>query len=395
MAGNGEVAMNGRGEALPPGVRERSLDDVKAEVLRRAGLSNPVESIRREDAERVVNALTSLDRDHWAEEWCKVGLAYETAADERARAGDGAAELEKLYMLGFDACRVGRYPAPITDGQLAAYRHSIRIFRKAVQFMKPPLEIIELPFEGRTLVGYLQLPPGVPKPPVVMHWGGVDGWKEDRLSAAALILDEGLASLTIDMPGSGENPVPYGDPLAERTYGAWMDYIAQRPEVDAGRLGVWGGSFGAYWAARLAFVMPDRIRGAVFHGGNVHLGFQREWLVPAFTTGGSTYLFGAQSLLDARGRALGTRTMEEFLEAAPRFSLKAMGLLDRPSAPILGINGKLDDQAPAADIYLLLEHGNPKSARIYPEGRHMGRTPGMHYDEVLKTIVAWLRERLA
>jgi hypothetical protein len=68
----------------------------------------------------------------------------------------------------------------------------------------------------------LQLPPGVARPPVVMHWGGVDGWKEDRLRAAAFILRAGLASLTIDMPGSGENPVLYGDPAAERTY-AWAN----------------------------------------------------------------------------------------------------------------------------------------------------------------------------
>jgi hypothetical protein len=50
--------------------------------------------------------------------------------------------------------------------------------------------------------------------------------------------------------------------------------------------------------------------------------------------------------------------MEEFLEVAPRFSLKTMGLLDEPSAPLSGVNGKLDDQAPVDDIYLLMEHGN-------------------------------------
>src|ERR1700691_3649698 len=52
-----------------------------------------------------------------------------------------------------------------------------------------------------------------------------------------------------------------------------------------------------------------------------------------------------------------------------------MGLLDQPSAPILGVNGKLDDQAPVDDIYLLMEHGSPKSARIYPNGHHMSRRP--------------------
>jgi hypothetical protein len=106
-------------------------------------------------------------------------------------------------------------------------------------------------------------------------------------------------------------------------------------------------------------------------------------------------LFGAASLLDARGRAVGTKTMAEFLEAVPRFSLKTMGLLDQPSAPLLGVNGKLDDQAPVEDIYLLMEHGNPKSARIYPEGHHMGRTSGLPYEDILAMIVGWLKERLA
>jgi len=157
---------------------------------------------------------------------------------------------------------------------------------------------------------------------------------------------------------------------------------------------VWGGSFGAYWAARLAHTAADRIKGAVFHGGNVHYGFQREWLVPAFTTGGATYLFGAASLLDARGRAMGVKTIEEFLAAVAPLSLETMGLLDKKSAPLLGVNGKLDDQAPIADVYLLMEHGSPKSARVYPEGHHMGRTPGQHPDEIANTIVGWLKERL-
>jgi dienelactone hydrolase len=375
--------------------QERSLDEIKKEVMRRAGHINPFEGIRRDDAEQVVNALSSLDRDHWAAAWCKVGLAYEAKADARAKAGAAGKELAELYTLAFEYCHIGRYPVASTPGKKEAYQHSLRLFRKAAKHFEPALTIVELPFEGKTLVGYLQLPPGVARPPVVMHWGGVDGWKEDRLRAAAFILRAGLASLTIDMPGSGECPVLYRDPAAERSYSAWLDHLAQRGDVDGGRVAVWGGSFGAYWAARLAYVEAKRIRGAVFHGGNVHYGFQEKWLVPAFTTGGATYLFGAASLLEARGRAMGTTTMEEFLAAAPSLSLKQMGLIDRPSAPILGINGKLDDQAPVDDIYLLMEHGSPKEARIYPQGHHMGRTPGMPEDEIRNTIVGWLKDKLA
>ncbi len=47
----------------------RSLEEVKQELMRRAGRLSPFEDIRREDAQQVVDALTSLDRDLWAQLW--------------------------------------------------------------------------------------------------------------------------------------------------------------------------------------------------------------------------------------------------------------------------------------------------------------------------------------
>ena len=204
-----------------------------------------------------------------------------------------------------------------------------------------------------------------------------------------------MASLTIDMPGSGENPVLYGDPAAERTYFAWLDYLPTRSEIDGARVGVWGGSFGAYWAARLAYRRrrtASRARcstAATSTTASSANGWCRRSPPAA-----RPICSAPQSLLDARGRAMGTKTMEEFLEVAPRFSLKTMGLLDKPSAPLLGVNGKLDDQAPVDDIYLLMEHGSPKSARVYADGHHMGRTPGQPAEHITTTIVDWLREQL-
>ena len=63
----------------------------------------------------------------------------------------------------------------------------------------------------------------------------------------------------------------------------------------------------------------------MFHGGNVHYGFQEKWLVPAFTTGGATYLFGAGKPARSARSAMGTKTMEEFLEAAPRSRSRPWG----------------------------------------------------------------------
>jgi pimeloyl-ACP methyl ester carboxylesterase len=380
--------------AEPTGARVRSLAEVKAEVLRRTGKTSPFNHVRPDDVQRIVASLTSLDPDHWAAAWCKVGLDYEAQGDARAKAGASGKELADSYFLASDYCRIGRYPVANSPGKKQAHAHSVRMFRKAAKHFEHPLQIVELPFRDKTLVGYLTIPNGLTRPPVVMHWGGVDGWKEDREAQNRILHRAGLATLTLDMPGAGEHPLLYGDPAAIETFSAWLDHLVARSDVDGSRIAVWGGSFGAYWAARLAYVEPRRIRGAVFQGGNVHVGFQREWLVPAFTTGGATYLFGAASLLEARSQAMGTKTMDEFIDAVGKLSLKDMGLLDQPSAPILGVNGKLDDQAPVADIYLLMEHGAPKEARIYPDGHHMGRTPGMPEDAIFTMIATWLKGKL-
>ncbi len=381
-------------QANSQGTEWRSLDEVKAEVMRRAGKINPFDHIRPDDAASILKSINSLDRDEWAKAWCKVGMEYEARGDQRARQGAPSAELADIYHRGFHYCMLARYPAPTSPGKLDAYHSSVRIFRKAAPHFDPPAMVVETPFGDTKLVGYLRVPKNVAQPPVVINWGGVDTWKEDRMGAADRMLAAGMAVLSVDMPGTGENPTRYGDPDAYKTFSAWLDFLAKRKDVDGSRVGLWGLSFGGYWAARMAYEEPQRVRAAVFHGGNAHIGFQREWLIPAFTTGGATYLFGAGSLLEARSRAMGTKSMEEFLDAAPKLSLVSLGLIDKPSAPILGVNGKLDDQAPAADILLLMEHGSPKTARIFPKGRHMGREPGMDESRIPNMIVGWLRERL-
>lgn len=378
-----------------PHTGERTLDDIKREIRRRTeNRINPFGHVLREDVDDVLKSLTSLDGDHWAELWSAVGLSYEARGDKLAGKGGEASKTRDVYYHGFDYCRIGRYPCVSTPGKTQSYRHSVRIFRKAAKYFDPHLEIVEVPFKGKKLVGYLQVPSSASRPPVAFHWGGVDGWKEDRQRPNAMLHGHGIATLVVDMPGTGENPVLYSDADAERTYSAWIDYLQQRKDVDGSRIAVWGGSFGGYWAARLAYTEAQRLRAAVFHGGNAHYGFQEAWLRNAFTKGASTYLFGPASLLEARSRAMGVNSMEDFIRIAPQFSLKDMGLLDQPSAAILGVNGKLDDQAPVDDIYLLMEHGSPKCARIYPQGSHMGRTPGIHEDEITRTITDWIRDQL-
>jgi fermentation-respiration switch protein FrsA (DUF1100 family) len=62
--------------------------------------------------------------------------------------------------------------------------------------------------------------------------------------------------------------------------------------------------------------------------------------------------------------------------------------LDRSCIRLLIVNGKNDAHVPLEDYYLLLEHGSPKTVRLFPGG-HMGMTP-----KTLPTIADWMSDQL-
>jgi len=361
----------------------RPMEEVKRELLGRAKKNrNPFLYTIYQEVAPVINGLGSVDREEWAKAFSSLAAPHE----ERAAKADAAGDKEtakKQYLIAYDYNHVARYPAPNSPGKMAAYRRSQELFLKAARYFDPPVERIEMPFNGRpgegaVSVGLLRKPKGVAKPPVVVLWGGIDAFKEERPSEPYLAA--GLAPLAIDMPGVADAPLA-GSENAERLWDAVFDYIAGRPDLDASRVGIHGGSTGGYWATKVAHTHRARLRAAVNQGGPAHFAFQRDWIVNAQR---GEYPFElAETLACAFGRSSG----EEWIAYAPELSLLDPGILEQPCAPLLCVNGVNDSVFPIADMHLLLEHGNPKSARFYAGG-HMGGGTSQ------AVIVQWLKEQL-
>lgn len=184
------------------------------------------------------------------------------------------------------------------------------------------------------------------------------------------------------MPGVGECPVSCS-PTADSVFSSVIDYLHNRPEIDSERIAIMGRSFGGYWAAKIAHVEAQRLRAAVVWGGGVHYFFQEKWLRES--TNAESYLMDHDI---ARCRLFGVGSFGELIQPWAALSLGDQGWLEHPSCPMLLVNGKNDLQTPIADLYLLLEYGTPKSARVFPGG-HMGQTP-----ETFPTIVTWLENEL-
>lgn len=328
--------------------------------------------------------LESVEPQAWVDAFAALAAPHQATAADAERAGDGATAA-RAYQLAYDYWRVARYPAPNSAPKREAYRAAQQMYLKAAYWLDPPLERVWIPFtgkpdEGMFAIGDLRKPHvSVERHPVVVHWGGIDSFKEERHGQP--YLDAGLATLAVDMPGVGDAPLD-GSPDAERLWDAIFDWIATRPDLDADRVAVHGASTGGYWAAKLAHTHKDRIRAAVDHGGPAHFAFQPDWIARAQT---GEYPF---ELAETLAAAFGGSSYADWTNAAPRLSLLDQHLLDQPCAPMLLVNGVKDSVFPIADMYLLLEHGDAKSARFFATQSHMGGP------QALQVAIAWLAQRL-
>ncbi len=373
--------------APPP---EQALAELKKVVQGQADhQAYPITGINPDDVRAVLAKLTSMNRDEWAAAWTAMGDLH--AGSARA-ATDRAAKRENWRQAWLDDM-FGAWPAQTTPGKRAAYAKSLDAFRNYGKLLEFPIEVVRIPFEGKEIVGYLQLPKGAGAKPVLVSIGGLDEYKEYGVEhGSTYYLKAGIGLLSLDMPGTGEAPVKM-EVGAERMIVKAIDYLAARRDIDAKRIAVNGASAGGYWSALTAYIERGRIRAAVVRGGPIHEYFQPDWQRKSWGT--SEYLFG---LKEARMTVYGFKEGQDddFLAAMQPFSLQTRGILDKPSAPMLVVNGEKDTQVPIADLYLLLRTGTPKYAWVNPTGGHTGRSADWNEEKITATVVVpWLTAMLA
>ena len=350
---------------------------------RAAVSAHPFQFTLNHDVERVVTSLGSYDRNAWAEAFSATAAPYRVAGEDAEQAGEASAA-HRNYLRAYGYYRLARYPTTNSDAKMAAYRQSQDMLLRASRYFAIPIERVEIPFRGRPgegdrIVGYLRVPDSGPHLPILIVSGGIDTFKEDISREG--VLDRGIATLALDIPGVGDAPLT-GSPDAERMFDAVLDWIGCQPRLDAARIGYWGASTGGYWAVKVAHTHRDRLACVVSHGGCVHHAFEPDWIEKAQW---GEYPF---ELAETLAYAFGHNTFDEWLAYAPELSLLRQGILDQPCAEILVVNGLHDSVFPISDCHLLLEHGAPKSARLF-DAAHMGYTR-----DTDSTIIDWIASRL-
>ena len=134
-----------------------------------------------------------------------MGARWEEKA-HKAEAGDRRDEAKQAYLKSYGYYGIGRHPFPSTPGKQHAYLKAREMHLAASRYFDIPLERVAIPFHGKEIVGHLRLPEKTPAP-LVMHWGGIDNWKEERHTFAERFVKEGWSCLVLDSPGTGECPM--------------------------------------------------------------------------------------------------------------------------------------------------------------------------------------------
>ncbi|WP_405162087.1 alpha/beta hydrolase [Nocardia sp. NBC_01499] len=347
---------------------------------------NPFNAIDHDAAARHIETLPGIDPESWAGHWLAGATDFAARARTAEEHGDREQALENWWQA-YQFAFLGRYPSPLHPAKLHAYDRAVEYFGRVSALEHTPVQHVEAPFDGRAGEGdvvrfFVARPPSAAvRPPVILMWGGIDVWKEETYARGRMLRERGFATLHIDKPGVGQSPV-HASRDAERQWDPVFAWLREQDDLDSERVAALGFSFGGYWATKLAHTHREHLVAAVNWGGGIHLTFQPEW--QERSRDASSYLM---DLMPARARIFGGATFADYVARCPELSLLDQGVLDRPSCPLLLVNGKDDLQNASADLYLALEHGAPKTARMFPGG-HMGEGP------VFRTVVDWLTERL-
>jgi cephalosporin-C deacetylase-like acetyl esterase len=369
--------------------RERTLDEIKTEAIKRAenGMY-PLIGLDPADVREAFAAIKTTDNDEWAAAFSAVADRY--MAQAKALEATDPAKASATYVRAWRIYSFGRWPVPASPGKQRAYAKALEAFLAHARFMDPPLEVARIPFEGSEIIGYLRLPKSAKGPvPIVLAISGLDSRKEDLSENFGAILPYGIGFLAVDSPGTGQAPIKASE-TAERMFSRAIDYLQTRPEVDNTRIGVDGQSFGGYWATKLAIVEHARLKAVVAQSPPAHATFQKDFVLNK-TLGNREYLFGLGPALMSIYE--GAKTIDDLATIFPKMSLVSQGLLGKPTAPMLIIAGVLDTQVPISDTYLILSSGDiPKEAWINPQGGHLGRQVKVWPDPVIfrQVIIPYL-----
>lgn len=325
------------------------------------------------DFERVLAATTEWA--DWAPNWKAVGDMHRALAEEAATRGREVTATEAFQRAAW-SYHLGKF-LWFEDLDLHLEMNALvsGTYARALPYLDPPGERVEIPFEGTVIPGILRRPQGVARPPVVLLVPGLDSVKEELFTMEQDFLKRGMATFAIDGPGQGESAPRF--PIRadwSSVVRPTIDGLSVRSDVDAGRVGLMGISMGGIYGP-LAAAKEKRVRALVALAGPYDLSECWAALNPLTRAG---YVFYTKS-----------RDEAEAFERSRTLALH--GVLANVEQPLLVIHGARDRLFPPEQAERIAREAPNATLLMYPEGNHVCNNIAYKYRPAMAD---WMSERL-
>jgi dipeptidyl aminopeptidase/acylaminoacyl peptidase len=288
----------------------------------------------------------------WFEQWSAMARKV-TALGDEAEAKGHKATAAGAYLRAAVYYQVGeRLLQPRTEDSQKAYATAVDLFKRGMgQIAAVSVEAVEVPFEGgRSLPAYFvkSRDAGSAPLPTAVFFDGLDITKElQYFHGVPELAKRGLATLIVDIPGTGESIRFRGMPARYDTNvvgTAVIDYLETRSDVDKERIGIMGISLGGYYSPRAAAFEP-RFKACVSWGAiwDYYAVWKRR-VDKAFQ--GSLSVPGEHIMW-----VLGVSSLDAALEKLKDWRLA--GVAEKVKCPYLVTHGERDAQVPLEDAQAL------------------------------------------
>jgi dipeptidyl aminopeptidase/acylaminoacyl peptidase len=290
----------------------------------------------------------------WIDVWSGVGAKHRAKAEDLKAAGS-TLSAGHAYRRAAACYHFGKFVWAEDERKNGyATEAAVSCTRAALQALDPNHRRITAENGEFKVVGYLRFPAeDADSYPLVVLVPGTDSTKEEFASWETVILDRGLACLTLDGPGQGEvfHMGTRMEPAYEKTLSLGLDAVASDPRIDMNRVGIAGTSLGGYYVVRGAAFEP-RVKALVSISGPMSLDFDA---LPAHTR--ATMKLYSRSLDDQEAR-----------ERIKRYNLE--GVLQRVKRPTLIATGKMDRIVPWPHTKAIADGIPQADFRLYENGNH-------------------------
>jgi dienelactone hydrolase len=273
---------------------------------------------------------------HMAEQLCV--LATEDEAKGRLISAGDKYNRAAIYLLTCE--RLQAHGAP---GRNELYRRFLDVFARGIALVDENCERVSIPSGDVDLSALYVRAEGVEgRAPVLVQVNGLDSTKElkYRVGLPQWLAKRGVASLVVDQPGSGEALRLHGLHArydSEHWASAVVDWLEQRADIDATRIGLEGVSLGGYFCPRAVAFEPRFACGVVWGANHDWRELQKRRLQREGN-------FPVPHYWEHVRWVWGARDMDEFLGIAEHVHLD--GVLDRVKVPFLVTHGEQDSQIP-------------------------------------------------